>query len=208
MRTMVSLDKSASGISITGYDILISGVALFLVSSGLFVLTHGVPQYHTLVFGLFFITNIVNIIAVFFLLREMAHIFRAGWFRFITHVLYLPILLFAVLSTVDFFSFATASFFQLHHPINMMAVNISTAILGQQVLEQGVIGLTYVYLIPLQAVAYVAFLIMIGVHLLVEKRKGRVITIPFKLILCLVIFFVMALLAVADTMYAFQLING
>lgn len=206
---MFSLNKSTSGsdISITGYNTLLTGVALFLVSSGLFVLTRGAPHYHVLVFGLFFVTNIVNIIAVFFVLHEMAKISRSRWFRFTTQVLSLPILLFALLSTIDFFSFASAAFFHFPHPINMMAIKISTAILGPQVLEQRVIGLTYVYLLPLQVIAYGVFLAMIGISVFVEKRKRRVLNIPPKLILNLVIFLAMALLAIGDTMFAFQLMN-
>jgi len=199
---------SASDTAVAGYHSLRIGIALFLVSSGLLLLTHGILRYHPLVFGLFFLTNITNIVAASFVLYTVKNIFSNKWFHIIVYLLSFPIFLFALLSSLDFFSYATNVFLPLPHLINATIMKLGATYYGQPVSELGVIALTYVYLLPLQVVVYMIFLMMIGTLSFLGKRNGNRLDIPPTLILSLVIFLVMAILALGDAFFIFLSIRG
>lgn len=187
-------------VSVFGWHLLRIGLALFVVSSVFLYLTHG-NVYRPLVFGAFVLTHLVNMFAFFFLMRSVWLLSRSFWYRLWLGVLSIPVVLFVGLSLPDFFSFAVVNFLRLPHPLNNELIGLLSLVSGKVVMSTSISVITYLYVLPLQAIVFLCLLLTIGVLFMYRKRMARPIIFPHGLISGLIVFFVMALFAVGDLLF-------
>lgn len=145
----------------------------------------GVFEFSPIIFGLFTFTHVANSASALLVFTAVSALSPRVWWKVLVWILAIPIAVFAVFSTLHFFSITTGSdFFDVFRYLFP----------GSQVLNI----VLYFILLPAQAVVFLALLSALGIMHALLRHRGVSSPVARPLVVALTLFFIIALIGVGN----------